>query len=265
MSRFRPRAWSKSNSSRLLRAGNRAARMRPSPPWDSRAETSRCRQATRNSSCVQDSARARSASRATASRSVGAFSARVRKATSAVRSRGAVLAAGVGGHHATVRRVGRSGRARCRSRPGPAARPRARRRRVAARPARCGAAPAAAWRARVGDALVPGPDRGRGRRPAGPSQSTRTRSRSAIDLDPAADHRRVHRVVVGVQADVVVAGQPGRGPPPGRRRRPAAAPASPARSAAIRSVGAQPNARRRRVFTSASQPLQLGVEVRRAR
>ena len=61
-SRFRQRAWSKSNSSRLLRAGNRAARMRPSPPWDSRAATSRCRQAARNSSWVQDSARARSAS-----------------------------------------------------------------------------------------------------------------------------------------------------------------------------------------------------------
>ena len=92
-SRLRPRAWSKSNSSRLLRAGNRAARMRPSPPWDSRAATSRCRQATRNSSCDQDSARARSASRATDSRSVGAFSARVRNATSAVRSRAAVLVA----------------------------------------------------------------------------------------------------------------------------------------------------------------------------
>ena len=47
----------------VLRAGNRAARIRPSPPWDSRAETSRCRQAARNSSWVQDSARARSASR----------------------------------------------------------------------------------------------------------------------------------------------------------------------------------------------------------
>jgi hypothetical protein len=48
-----------------LRAGKRAARIRLSPPWDSRAETSRCRQATRNSSWVQDSARARSASRGT--------------------------------------------------------------------------------------------------------------------------------------------------------------------------------------------------------
>ena len=37
------------------------------------------------------------------------------------------------------------------------------------------------------------------------------------DLDPAADHGRVDRVVVGVQPDVVVARQPGRGPPPGRR------------------------------------------------
>jgi hypothetical protein len=70
-SRLRPRAWSKSNSSGDLRAGNRAARMRPSPPWDSRAATSRCRQAARSSSCVQDSARARSASRVTDSRRVG--------------------------------------------------------------------------------------------------------------------------------------------------------------------------------------------------
>ena len=31
----------------LLRAGNRAARIRPSPPWASRAATSRCRQAAR--------------------------------------------------------------------------------------------------------------------------------------------------------------------------------------------------------------------------
>jgi hypothetical protein len=66
-SRLRPRAWSKSNSSKDLRAGNRAARIRPSPPWDFRADTSRCRQATRNSSWLQDSARARSANRGTAS------------------------------------------------------------------------------------------------------------------------------------------------------------------------------------------------------
>jgi hypothetical protein len=37
-------------------------------------------------------------------------------------------------------------------------------------------------------------------------------------LDAAADHRRVHRVVVGVQAHVVVTGQPQRCPPAGRRR-----------------------------------------------
>jgi len=54
-------------------AAHRAARMRPSPPWDSRAETSRCRPATRNSSWVHDSARARSASRETDSRRVGAL------------------------------------------------------------------------------------------------------------------------------------------------------------------------------------------------
>ena len=56
----------------------RAAQMRPSPPWDSRAATSRCRHAARNSSCVHDSARARSASRSTAPASDGAFSARAR-------------------------------------------------------------------------------------------------------------------------------------------------------------------------------------------
>ena len=50
VSRLRPRAWSKSNSSNDFRDGNLAARIRPSPPWDSRAETSRCRQAARNSS-----------------------------------------------------------------------------------------------------------------------------------------------------------------------------------------------------------------------
>jgi len=61
-SRLRPRAWSKSNW-RLLRAGNRAARMRPSPPWASRAATSLCRQAKRNSSCDQDCSLARAASR----------------------------------------------------------------------------------------------------------------------------------------------------------------------------------------------------------
>src|SRR5438067_7597507 len=39
---LRPRTWSKSNSAKLLRAGNRAARMRPSPPpCASRPDTSR--------------------------------------------------------------------------------------------------------------------------------------------------------------------------------------------------------------------------------
>ncbi len=125
-SRLRPRAWSKSNSSRLLREGNRAARIRPSPPWLSRAETSRCRQATRNSSWVQDSALARSTSRGTASRSVGAFRARVRNATSAVKSRLCALplaaARALMRHHPRPARRHcrcqcrrRSGQARCRS------------------------------------------------------------------------------------------------------------------------------------------------------
>jgi len=71
VSRLRPRARSKSNSSNDFRAGNRAARIRASPLWDSRADTSRCRHAARYSSWLQFSARARSASRAADSRSVG--------------------------------------------------------------------------------------------------------------------------------------------------------------------------------------------------
>jgi hypothetical protein len=39
----------------------------------------------------------------------------------------------------------------------------------------------------------------------------------ATDLDPAADHRRVDRIVVAVQPHVVVAWQPQRAAPPGHR------------------------------------------------
>ena len=82
-------------------------------------------------------------------------------------------------------------------------------------------------------------------------------------LDAPADHRRVHRVVVGVQPHVVVAGQPrgGRHPVTGATGGRASIAA---RSAAIRSAGAQPSARRGRVFASASHCRELGVEVRRA-
>ena len=66
--------------------------------------------------------------------------------------------------------------------------------------------------------LVPGPAPRSWSATSRPSQSTRTRSRSAMHLDPPADHRRVHRVVVAVQPHVVVPRQPGRRPPPGRRR-----------------------------------------------
>ena len=38
-----------------------------------------------------------------------------------------------------------------------------------------------------------------------------------VDLDPSSDHRGVHRVVVGVQPDVVVPRQPGRAAPTGLR------------------------------------------------
>jgi hypothetical protein len=55
----------------------------------------------RNSSCVQDSARARSASLGTDSRSAGAFSARVKNVTSPDRSR-AVFAATVITRHPAV-------------------------------------------------------------------------------------------------------------------------------------------------------------------
>lgn len=76
----------------------------------------------------------------------------------------------------------------------------------------------------------------------------------ADGLDPAADDGRVDRVVLAVQADVVVPRQPARDPPADERRdrrqrqhrRP---------SASIRSLGAQPSAHRERVFTVAGQLL----------
>lgn len=81
---------------------------RPSPPCDSRAETSRCK-ATKYSSCVQDSARARAASLRTDSREVGAFNALVRNMISLVRSprlvRGSSRSGG--GHQATPPSVSR--------------------------------------------------------------------------------------------------------------------------------------------------------------
>jgi hypothetical protein len=76
-SRFKPRGWSKSNSSRLFRA----ARIRPSPPWSSRADLS-LRADDRELLMVHDSARARSINRGTASRKVGTLSARVRNGCS---------------------------------------------------------------------------------------------------------------------------------------------------------------------------------------
>src|SRR6266702_7025882 len=78
-----------------LPGGRRAARMRPSPPWASRADTSRCRQAARSSSWLHDSDLARPASLVTDSRSAGAFSALVKNASSAVTSRPAARAAAI--------------------------------------------------------------------------------------------------------------------------------------------------------------------------
>jgi hypothetical protein len=47
---------------------------------------------------------------------------------------------------------------------------------------------------------------------------TSTLAGVGADVDPAADRGRVDRVVVGVEADVVVARQPGRQPPADHRR-----------------------------------------------
>jgi hypothetical protein len=209
-SRLRPRAWSKSNSSRLLRAGKRAWRMRPSPPCASLAATSRCRQAARNSSWDQDSARARSASRVTDWRSVGALSARVRNASSPVRSRAVVLAGirpplalveAEGGVvvgqaaqlHLGLGRAARSGPMRL-PQPGGG-------RQVGG----------------VTDRLVPGP----AARVVGDQAPVAVHA-DAIQvgshLDAATDGGRVHGVVVGVQAHVVVTGQPQPSSPAGGRR-----------------------------------------------
>ncbi len=68
----------------------------------------------------------------------------------------------------------------------------------------------------IGDRLMPGPD------PLVISGGLAVAQHAhpgeiSDDLDPAADHGRVDRVVVGIEPDVVVAGQPGGKSPPGRR------------------------------------------------
>ena len=232
MSRLRPRAWSKSNSSRLLRAGNRAARMRPSPPCDSRAETSRCRQATRNSSCDpgfgagaigQPRHRLAQGRRLECSGQERHLGGQITAGLGGLRGRG--------GHHATPPSVlelvselvvgagvGAGGDAECGV--------------VVVQAAdlhlRFGngsqhAGPLVAQQLRrgdvfgVGDRLVPGPDPlVIGDRPSltehpHPGQV-------GDDLDAPTDDRRVHRVVVAVQADVVITRQPQRRPPPRRGR-----------------------------------------------
>ena len=211
VSRLRPRAWSKSNSSRLLRAGNRAARMRPSPPWASRAATSRCRQAARNSSCVQPSARARSASRAG-----GLAQGRGLQRPGQERELGGQVPGGGLGWRPSRHLPVVRGRRRRRSRPGSAARPRPWSRPVALRLAR-----PRSWR---GAATWSGSVRVWWRAQQRPwSATSRPRSRPAPvqvggHLDAAADHRRVDRVVVGIQPHVVVARQPQRAAPARRRR-----------------------------------------------
>ena len=72
----------KSNSSSVLRAGKRAALMRPWPPWLSRLSTSVFSSAAANCSKLHSSARARSASLGSALAAAGAFSARNRCASS---------------------------------------------------------------------------------------------------------------------------------------------------------------------------------------
>ena len=70
----------------------------------------------------------------------------------------------------------------------------------------------------IGDGLMPSPAAGRARRPAAHRSATVTRSRSAATSTRRPISGRVDRVVVAVQAHVVVPRQPQRGPPPGRRR-----------------------------------------------
>ena len=143
-------------------------------------------------------------------RRVGAFRARVRNAGSAPRSRAvadAVLAA--------IRRLPRPGRRRRRSRPmtaaglgsasvaGRSALPAERAGRVQVR--------------RISDGLLPSPAAG-----VVSDQPPIAADRDALQvggqLDAAAHCGRVDRVVVAVQAHVVVARQPQRGPLPGGRR-----------------------------------------------
>ena len=178
----------------------------------------------------------------------GPSSARVRKAISAVTSRLAAVVLAV-----AIRPPRRRGRppTRCRSRPG------------ADRHSGSGSAVAGPDRLRAQHLrrLAHGPDRrssdawprsAHGRRRSGRRRTPAPDPGRRATNDPAPDHRRVHRVVVGVQPNVVIAGQP-------QRRAPAVAGATggsasiAARSAPIRSVGAQPSARRVRVLTTASQ------------
>jgi hypothetical protein len=69
----------------------------------------------------------------------------------------------------------------------------------------------------AGDGLMPGPDAFVVSEDLAVSEHPHPRQVSD-HLDPAADHRRVHRVVVAVQTHVIIACQPRRGPPAGRRR-----------------------------------------------
>ena len=88
------------------------------------------------------------------------------------------------------------------------------------------------------------PRSARGRRPAVPSQSTRTRCQVGDDLDPAADHRRdapSSRCRPGARSDHAAAAATLRHPVAGATGGRASIAC---RSAVIRSVGAQPSARR---------------------
>ena len=149
---------------------------------------SRCRQAARNSSWVQPSALARSASRATEVRRVGAFSARVRKASSAARSR-VGLAVVVVGQAANLDLVGVA--ADRSAEHGPVATQLGGGRQVSGVADRLVACPAARM---VSDQ---------------PPVTERLDSvQVGADLDTAADPCWVDRVVVAVQPHVVVPWQP---------------------------------------------------------
>ena len=252
-SRFRPRAWSKSNSSRTCGPGTGP----PGSGLPRRGTPARTpRVAGRRPGTPHGSTTRRGPARPAGAPLPAAWVPSTPGSGTPPRRSGPGAAAVVrssGGHQRHRLCPGRCPE-RCRSRPVPAARPLLRGA-VTGGHADAGAAQqvaAARWSGSV-DGLVPGPDPLMvGDHPAVAEHLDPVQV--GDDLDPAADH-----ATGGPSSRCSPGGRSGRGPAGSRtatrsRAGSAAAPASRARSAAIRSVGAHPNARRRRVLTISSQP-----------